>query len=86
MGERTEAENRTVPEVRILKIWAGGWTTESLRRVRRANDTFGSGGASKIKSSVRAVEDKVPSDDTKGKMESLNVIANSIILRISLAQ
>ena len=70
-----------VPEIRILKIWAGAWTTESFRRVRRANDTLGSGGASKMESSLRAVEDK---DDAKGKMESLEVIAISIILEISL--
>jgi hypothetical protein len=75
-----------VPEVRILKIWAGGWTTESPRRVRRANDTLGSGGASKMESLLRAVEDKDPSDDTKGKMERLEVMAFSIILGISLAQ
>ena len=69
----------------ILKIWAGGRTTQSLRRVKRANDNLGSRGASEIES-LRVVENKNPSDDTKGKMENIEVIANSKILRKSLAQ
>ena len=59
-----------VSEVGILKIWAEGWTTESLRRERRASDILGSGGASKMEPSLSAVEDKGPSDDTKRKMKS----------------
>ena len=70
------------PTRRISKIWARGWTTESLRR---DNDTLGLSGASEIES-LRAAENKSPSDDTKGKMENIEVIANSKILRKSLAQ